>query len=250
MKKNVRVIVILVCISLLYVGIIFFFHKDYKPTEGYLIVSNLGGFYCNSSVCNLQDVREMKLDGKKIDTYQKNRFIGTYELQYLSKWNFLENGSWSQITGDFLGVEESLNAKVLDFTYEEFSSSDYEIIEDVLKKHEVNYYKYLDSSEVMVVDLDGNGELDRIFCISNQVDTGPQDEYFSAFFVLLNGNVLEVEFGKTDEIFTIPFYNLFSILRFDENVKPYFIVTNTYYDAMGMPSLAMYQLDGKVIQKV
>lgn len=245
-KKN-KMVLIIGGIFLLYALLIFFLNKDFHPTKGYIIVSELGGFSCNQGKCIYESIEDINLEGKKIKTYQQNKLVGTYELKHLNRWNFMENNSWKNLYGDFLGVEETLNVEIKEYNTESMNNEDRKKINEFLKNHNISGYKKLNSEEVITVDLDSNNEIDRIIAITNQTEEEVEETYFTLLGVILNGKLQEIYFDSGENAFTLPYYNVFSVLNLDEEKKSRIIINKGYYDEMGSPSISMLEFDGKKI---
>jgi len=249
-KKNIILISALVVFCILYAILFYFLSGSDKASEGYIVVSELGGYYCRAKSCSYKSIDDMDLENRFLTVYQQNKSIGTFSLQYVNRWNFFQNNSWKNLYGDFLGIENSLNAKVLDFHYETMNSSDYSNLNQLLKSHDISGYRTLDTDQVIVVDLDGNGKEDKIYTLSNQTEEANETIYFSTLFVSLNGKVKEVYFEKSEKEYQNPYYNVFSIFSLDEEKNLRFLINKGYYDQIGEPSILMLQLDGKNIKEV
>lgn len=249
-KRNTIILSVLLGFFLGYALLFYFLNQNFHSSKGYLLVSSLGGFYCNQGSCKYEAVDDITLDEKKFHIYRKNKYDGDYTLKRLNRYNFFQDGKWKSMVGDFLGIEESLDAQVLDFSYEEYNETDYNHIFSILKQHGILSYKHLNTKEAFVCDLDQNGVMDRIIAVSNQTDDGEEEKYFSLLLVLLNGKLNEIYFEEGSEIFSLPFYDVFSILQIDQDRNSYLIINKGYYDQIGEPSIFLLQLDGKNIKEV
>jgi len=249
-KKSIMIVIILIIVFLLYIAI-FLFIKGLNPTtKGIIIVSELGGYSCNNLVCAYKSIEELDTDNKQIKTYQNNKYIGTYELDYLERWNFFENKKWKSLYGDFLGIEDSLNAKLLDYQTHDITNNEKEMIKDILKKNEIEETENFDSQKVIVADLDSNNEDDKIFAITNQGEESNSKMYFSLLLIILNNKNNIIYLDTSKEEYTLPFYNVFSILKLDDEKNARLIINKGYYDNVGTSSIIMLQKDGKKMKEV
>ncbi len=246
-KKNIILISLLVLFCIGYVVLFYFLSGNQNNSEGYIVVSELGGYYCKAKNCAYKNVEDMNLDGKNIEVYQQNESLGTYQLDYVERWNFTENDSWKPIYGDFLGIDTSLNAQIFPFQYEKLNESDYEQIQKLLKGVT---YQTLNQDYAYVYDIDQNGVMDRIVAVSNQTEEEKNEQFFSLFYLVLNGKVIEVYKEFSEEEYTLPFYHLFSLFRLDEEKNVRMIVNKNYYDQMGSPSMIMYQINKNSVKVI
>lgn len=249
-KKNIILISGLILFCLLYIILFYFLSGSSHVTEGYLVVSDLGGYYCRAKLCSYKTVEEMDLENRLIHVYQQNQDLGTYHLQYANRWNFFQNNSWKNLYGDFFGVDDSLNGEVLPYRFETMTSYDFSSLNEVLLHHNISFYHHLNTDRVLIVDLDQNGVEDRIYALSNQTEEENETIYFSTLFVELNGKIQEVYFHKSEESYQNPYYNVFSIFRLDEEKQTRIILNKGFYDQTGEPSILMLQLDGKKMKEV
>lgn len=249
-KKNIILISGLILFCLLYIILFYFLSGSSHATEGYLVVSDLGGYYCRAKSCSYKTVEEMDLENRLIHVYQQNKDLGTYYLQYANRWNFFQNNSWKNLYGDFFGVDDSLNGEVLEYRYETMNSYDLSNLNEVLLQHQISLYHHLNTDRVLILDLDQNGVEDRIYALSNQTEEENETIYFSTLFVELNGTIQEVYFHKSEESYQNPYYTVFSIFRLDEEKQTRIILNKGFYDQTGEPSILMLQLDGKKMKEV
>ena len=107
------------------------------------------------------------------------------------------------------------------------------------KTTQINFSK-LDNSYKITVDLDSNGVTDYIYTLSNQVDDGASSEYFSIFYVSLNGKLLTIynDKNKDADNYELPFYNVAGIVDIDS--IPKIIINKTYYSNMGESSTMIF----------
>ena len=189
-------------------------------------------------------------NNKKINVYSQNEKIGNYNFLYSNRWDFYENGEWVPFYGEFVGIEESLNANVKAYQYEELSNSDQEVVLTLLKEKGIttdfSHYK----GEALVLDFDENDIKDRIITVSNQTEEERNGPYYSLLFLELNGKTIEIFNETTTSIYHIPFFKVSSIFTLDEEKNPRLIVEKYYFNNVGEDSISMYQLNGKKIKEI
>lgn len=246
-KKNVKILILLVVVGIIYIGVVYFLFGGNRGNNGTIIVSSLGGYVCKNGNCDYVTVNQMNTDSKDFEVYKKNQFVGSYQLSYLKSWNFMQNGQWIQFYGDFLAVESSLHSEILDFRYEDMNESD---ISDIRSFISIDNISNLDTNQVIVLDIDQNGKEDRIGVFSNQIEESDSATYFSLVYLNLNGKLIEIFKDTSSKKYSLPFYNVFAILKLNEEKNPRIIINQGYYDNMGENSITMFQLDGKKINVV
>ena len=249
-KKNVIIILTVAIVGLIYLGIMIWIYGGRQTTSGLIVVSKLGGFECQAKKCSFVVLDELHTSNKNFKVYQRNNLIDTYELNYGKNWNFFKEGEWQALYGDFIAIEDSLNAEVLAFSYDEMNYTDREALLSILKEEDINDITNLDETEVIVLDLDGDGNEDRIGVFSNQTEENEAEKYFSVAYLILNGRTVKIYADYGSKKYSLPFYNIFSIIKIDGEKDARIIINQGYYDNNGENSVSMWQLDGKKIKKV
>ncbi len=248
-RKQIFLLVGISFCCLLYFVIVFFFFGDRNLSEGYIVVSNLGGFYCKQKTCLYREPGEIDSNEKVFQVYQQNELVGNYELEYLNRWNFFQNGNWTSFYGDFVAYDTSLNISFLSYRYELISSNIQSNLSKILQEKGITSYDF--SSQYMIVaDVDQNGQDDQIISLSNQTEDEMNGPYFSFLFVILNGKMIEIYNETTLEKYELPFYTISGIFHLDNEKQTRILVTKYYYDQILDPSLILYQQNGKTIQEI
>ena len=242
-KKNVTLIIFLILICLVYIVVLYFVSGIKDATKGYIIVSNLGGYYCEFSDCTFTTKEEIDFQDKEFKIYQNNNLKGIYNLSLQDRWNLFKNGSWTSVYGDFLGVEESLNVELFHTRYEKLKEEDY-------LKLKIQNVEELDNDEKLVLDIDKNGVEDYFISLSNQTENNKSNQYFSSLYLVLNNKLIKIYNETTNDIYSLPFYNVFSVFQLDNKKNPKIIINKGYYDSIGEPSIIMLELNGKKVKEI
>ncbi len=247
-QKSFKIILVLVVCCAMYGLLFYFLSGANKATEGYILVSELGGLHCKAKICTSAKTEEIPKE-KTYKVYQQNKLLGSYLGEYEGKWNFYDKNKWVSIYGDFLGVSDGLNAHIKEFKMEEFTNQDLIAIKDILSKKGIASYERLLASEAVVLDLNNDGKEDRILSVTNQNTEVKENKYFTLLLFIVNGKKIEVYF-ETSSQKDLPIYNVFSILSLDEEENPRIIINKGYFDQMGSPSILMLQVNGKNIKEL
>jgi hypothetical protein len=248
MQKNIKIIIALVVCCLIYMLLIFFI-KGNTTDGGYLINSELGGFYCQNGICEWQSSEDIVTDNKYYALYQENELVDTYTASYETSWNFYKNKEWQGVYGDFIAVDNSLDYEVLDYRLEKFTEEDIANIKKTIAKYGITSYEDLNKSRALVLDLDENGEEDRIIAVSNQTEEETSSHYFSLLIINLNGKLKEI-YVETEEnatSFHLPYYSVASVLKIDNKVK--MIVNKGYFNNVGSSSTIMLNVSKNKIKE-
>ena len=235
-EKNLKIVISVVIVCFIYFIIIFVYMMNNKTTKGYIINSNFGGFYCKQKKCEFVSQSDIKINNSYA-LFQYGEYVGDYTPSLvIDKWNFKQNEDYESIYGDFLAIDEKLNYQYIPIKTEALNTDDILLLQ---KTTQIKFSK-LNNSYKIAVDLDNNGVTDYIYTLSNQVDDGASSEYFSIFYVSLNGELLTIYSDKNKDAdnYELPFYSVAGIVNIDS--IPKIIINKTYYSNMGESSTMIF----------
>ena len=118
-KKSILIVVSLSVLFGIYAVFLYFATGANHSSKGYIIVSELGGYYCNGRNCSYHEIQDMEIENHNIDIFKENLYVNVYQLKYINHWNFYQNGTWNNFYGDFVGFETSLEKNVFPYRYED-----------------------------------------------------------------------------------------------------------------------------------
>ena len=171
-EKNLKIVTSVVIVCLIYFIIIFVYMMNNKTTNGYILNSNLGGFYCKQKKCEFVSQSDIKINNSYA-LFQYGEYVGDYTPSLVvDKWNFKQNEDYESVYGDFLAIDKKLNYQYIPMQKETLNTDDILLLQ---KTTQINFSK-LDNSYKITVDLDSNGVTDYIYTLSNQVDDGASSE--------------------------------------------------------------------------
>lgn len=235
-KKNVKMLLILLGISFCYIVFTFFISGMDTSSKGYIVTSNLGGFYCERTICSYREITNINTS-KPYKIYQNHRDKGIFNLEYVDQWNFSRNGIWEPMVGDFLAISESLKAEV--------KSLEYEIFTPLIEED-----KDLDlEGEKILLDIDNNGEEDQIIVATNLKSEKKQSKYISLLYIIVNGKKREI-YEHTSKERDIPMYRVFNAVEFDSQKEVKLLINKGYYDNFGEPAIIMLEWKNGNIEEV
>ncbi|HIR74467.1 TPA: hypothetical protein IAB95_03085 [Candidatus Ventrenecus avicola] len=241
-KKNIKIVVALIVCFVIYMFVVFLLSPKEKGTSGYLIHSGITSFYCQNAVCEYVSDSRVSTSSKEFSIYQYNEYVDTYQMSYQTDtWNFFKDGSWQAVYGDFLAIDTSLDFEYLPYETEEIPSS----VRDLLTETTGISYESLNNQQVFSLDLNENGEQDYIYAFSNQVEEETGQDYFSVFFIELDGTIQMIyrETSLDSDSYSLPFYRLAGVVKVDGIVK--IIVNKGYFSSQGNSSSILLTFDGE-----
>ncbi len=248
--KTVKIVIAFVVICIIYMLLIFLLNLSKKDqSSGYIINSNLGGFYCRNSACEWIRTEEIDLT-QSFDVYQRNNLLGSYELEYASKWNFYQQNEWQEIYGDFIAISKSLKYEIIPYQIENFTIEDYKMIQKVLQEKSIENYTTLNNDFAYVLDLDKNGTEDKIISVSNQTEEENTNQYFTLLLIVLNGNVHTIyqEDSLKSNGFVLPYYSYMEAIKIGNQTK--IVVNKSYFNNAGSPSTILLDVsDNKITEE-
>lgn len=200
--KKIKILIVFIVILLIYsLFIIFIFQSkdnDQKnntnntktnnnsSSSGGLLVVNNGTFleYKNDQFYEINKSVIEKQDKMKV--YINNKYFGDYKLQYGSVWNlFDDKDEYISYNGSLIAFNEEFNIKVRDFTIRNINDKDKVFL---INNYNVNTFDYLTYNQAIDIDLDNNGVMDEIICLSSMEDSENINNYYNIVVVRLNDN--------------------------------------------------------------
>ena len=129
--------------------------------------------------------------------------------------------------GKLLAVTDNLNAKVRNFEIREINNSDKVLL---INKYDINTFSYVSTNEVVDIDLDNNGIMDEIICLSSMQESDNKNNHYNIVLVKLNDEIIPIiEEKKNDAIYV---YNIYSVINiFDRECDNIIISRTENYDS-------------------
>lgn len=241
-KKNLKIIIVILVCFLVYMLIVFLISPKNDGTSGYILNSGIGSFYCENAKCETVSNSSVSTSSRSFAIYQYNEYVDTYQANYnMDTWNFFQDNSWKAIYGDYLAIDTSLNYEYLPYEMEHLTASE----ENMIQSRTGISYEALNRNSVYTLDLDGNGVMDRIYALSNQTEEESNNDYFSIFFVEINGYLVPIylETVKEAEGYVLPYYSVAGILKIDGVLK--IVLNKGYFSSYGVPETILLTFDGE-----
>lgn len=247
-KKKFKIVFIILVFFLIYLFIVFLINPKGNGTSGYILNSGIGSFYCENAICESVSNASVSSSSRVFAIYQYNEYVDNYQMRYVTDtWNFFKNGSWKSIYGDYLAVDTALNFEYLPYKMVELTASQ----KSMIQSHTGISYEELNRNSVYTLDLDGNGVVDRLYALSNQTEEETNNDYFSIFFVEINGDLEPIYLKTVQDAdgYVLPYYSVAGVLKIDGVLK--IVLNKGYFSSSGVPETILLTFDdGKFVEEI
>lgn len=252
MNKKISIIIIVVLLA--FSGLLLLLFKNDEEEEAktdikYLMVDNIS-VWSNSgntwSKSNSDQISENDLYA----IYVNQNYMGNYYLKYGNSWNLFDsNNKFIKYDGSFLAHSLDLNINVNNFINQEINEDDLLEISNILN-FSINRND-LSLNEKVVIDLDGNGIIDKIINVSN-LDSENQMQYFYLMYIVLNNKIyilINDNVPRTD-VLKYPIYEIKYLLNINNETHKSIIVQKGYFSEVGETGNLMFQFKDNKYMKV
>ncbi len=248
MKKNIKIIVVVV-ISLVIYGGIFLIYLNTKnnlntnisvdsenknSTENekekkliILLNPHTRLKYVNSYFNNIKG--DTAYSNLKFSLYENNKFINNYQVMYNDEYKFYDdNNNFYSFNNNIMAFSGDISYKIKQFEQSELNENDNNIINDELlqkniNSQNINKLKYIYNDKI-------------IYIISNALSEENETNAFNLIFTINNENeisyILE-DINDGDESLNMCSPSLHGIVDFDEDGNDEYIISCTYYSLIG-----------------
>ena len=238
-KKKVVVIILLV---LLYGFIMFMlFYKNnndinndkediiyYKnDVSKYIVIGNTSNLMYRKNKWSRVGNKTIQNSSNHFKTYNNNDYLGEYILQYGTNWNlFNDKSEFVDYDGDLFAYSDNFDIQLIRFNSSEITDDDKSII---IKKYGNKMFDNLITNEVVNVDFDNNGQIDKIICLSyNGMDLEESDYFYNLVFINLNGvyyTIIDQNKNNSNTL-ELPIYKINRLFSYEN--ENYIIIEETY----------------------
>ena len=227
--KKFKTIIILVIVLVIYAGIMFFlFRKDSSTNNtnsdinienntvknrenAYLVLGNNPykyNYYRNKFIKG----RYSEIENlNSLNIYVNNKYFGKYKMDYIDGWNLLNDKvEFVKYTGILMAGSDNLQLNVRDIKIREINNDDKMLL---VNKYNISSFSNLTNNEVVDIDLDNNGIMDEIICVSSK-EYSDNNNYFDIVLVKLNDQLFEIVNNNKDDN---SFYTIMSVFNYFDN---------------------------------
>lgn len=206
-----------------------------------LIVDNISNWAYLDGAWFTVDTDDM--ENHNFAVYVDNKYMGNYRMKYGTVWNLFDNNdSYVEYTGDLFAYSNNFNVNVANYTINGVGPNEITEITNILN-HEINQNS-LSINEVVQMDLDANGIMDKIVNISNLDSVEEEQYYFNLCYVVLNNQikVLINDSVESRELLLYPVYKLRYIFKYADNNSYSFILQEGYFSNAGKTQNNLYDI--------
>ena len=194
------------------------------------------------------DERWIKLDPEEIEdnqftVYVDHKYYGSYNLKYGTIWNLFDNNdTYIEYTGSLFAYSENFNVNVPNYEKTTVGENEIREISTILNRSIDTVSFSID--EVVNIDLDFNGVVDKIVNVSNLDSVDAQQYYFNLCYIVLNGEIQTLILDNVDieDLLAYPIYEINYLLQYDNNNYYSIILQEGYFSNVGETQNNLYNL--------
>jgi len=178
---------------------------------------------------------------EEYNIYVNNKYFGYYYLYYIKAWNIFDSeDNYVNYNGSILAFSNNFNIKVSNYNINNITNT--EIEEAKALGIDINLSE-LDINELVYIDLDNNGVLDKIVNVSNIDYTSDYSNYYDLTYVVLNGEVIEIMNKKIEakDYLISPVYRINNIININDEGNKSIILRESYFSLAGETCYNLYR---------
>lgn len=273
-KKNIKIIIIVLLIGIIYIGLFAFFFKDDKQDKKTSNKENIN----SSSETKKKDNKELyiilknhnikKINNKNYtdidndliytkytyDLYDEGNYVGKFTSLYNNdqEYFFDKNKNKYTPTGDFMAFYGNIDYEVKKIIKSnDLSPNDIEIVNKVLTENDIQTGGYNQNNLKITTDIDNDGVDENIYKIDNIFKLNIEQESKSYAFIFMQKNDEIVYFYKyvdsiDQNISTCSPY-IYGIVDINKDNKNEIFVSCSYYSYIGT-CYYVYQYGDKIAE--
>ena len=267
-KVSIVIIIILVAISVVFYAY-YYVNRDLgeeenpgnngnegeTPTEpvvidyDMLVIDNISNWGYVDGRWRTLDIDE--IEDNEFVVYVNHQYYGNYNLKYGTIWNlFDDNNSYVEYYGDLIAYSNDFNVVIPSYAVTNVTGVEISEITTILG-HGFNS-STLSTNEVVNIDLDSNGIVDKIVNVSNLDSLEEEQYYFNLCYVVLNNEIQILINENVDEkmLLLYPKYNIEYILSFSNNEYYSFIMQEGYFSEVDSTKNNLYAFSNNKYTKL
>lgn len=196
--------------------------NNVNEEKKYLVIGNISNnLFSNGSFSKVSTNEIEKIEKYKV--YVNNKFYGDYKLKHVNNWNlFDKSNEYVHYNGSLIAFSTNFNVKVRDYKVRQLNDKEKNALKNDYK---LPTFSSLITNQVVDFDLDSNGVLDQIICITNMDENDNIKNNFSILFIKLNDEKITlIEEKESDAKYV---YSIYAIINIDVNNKDGFVISKT-----------------------
>jgi len=176
--------------------------------------------------------------------YEDGNYRGEYQVIYSNKFHLYENGRNVKYTGILFGHRGTLDLSYLNAeTIETIQDTDKEVITKVFNENNLPINFNFNLYQKMNYNLNDEGTMDSIYCISNYYMDG-MDKYYSIIFTYIDGeiNIVDKIITDSDGTYEEPMFKLSNLVDIRNDNKYELLYMNNYFSQSGTDCVKLYNV--------
>lgn len=225
---------------------------DMNSVSGYIVYSNFGSFKCKNLSCKNalnSKISNLSKDEKMLSIYYNGEYKGKFYGDYSEKWNmFTENGRLTVVPAGFIGISTSLKAQYTYLNSRELTDIEKQELDQILKNKKFTYTYNLSLNKAFDFDLNNDGIVDTIYCISNFNHLEHVSNQFTIIYTKINNKINIIKYKYSEQDYELPLYDISGIIKI--NNKNAVMVNEAYFDQVANSNVYLYKVKNNRLSKI
>lgn len=239
-NKKIKILIIILIIIALYSLVTIFLINNNSSTDEILVIGNNAWYYKDDKWNVLDNYNNKK--NYVFKTYINNQYNGEFVIKKNPQFELYSNRGLVDNNGYLFAYTKNIDLKMHKYNVINNSVDELNEISKILNMN--IYSKDLSIDELVTIDLDNNGLLDKIVNVSNLDALDSQEKYFNLTYLKLNNEDIQIinkEFVLEEEILNKPVYNIKYIFDYNDNNN--IVIEEGYFSNAGDTNYKLYSLD-------
>lgn len=212
MKKFIKILLICLLVAAYVLIVYFVFNKnDSSDTHGntpteetssyYMIIKNSGNLLYKDSKWSSATSDDIENSNMLFSTYINNNYLGEYYPKYATVWSlFDKNSNYKNYTGDLIAYSNNFKVVLSNASFSSLTSDDKAFIKT---NYNIDNYDYLINEQVYNIDLDGDGEKDKLVSLTNtDLSQLGIPYYYNLIYLVINNNLQTLVYEQKEDAMT------------------------------------------------
>ena len=191
-----------------------------KISIKYIVIDNDSNWLYNG---NFEKTTSTAIKNAKthFKIYADNNYIGEYKLIRDKKWNvFDDEDNFIPYKGNLFAFSSDFDIRLIRIITANITDSDKEFI---TSGYENKTFDYLITNDVVNIDLDDNGQIDKVVALSNSNEE--IDNNYNLVYIILNDKLYTLVNETVKDFYSSSIYNINRIFTF--NNEKYILIKET-----------------------
>lgn len=234
MKKFIKILIVCLLIAAYVLIVYFVFNK--KDTNSnpagssttddtssyYMVINNEGNLLYKNNKWNSATSDDIENSNMLFNAYVNNNYLGEYYLKYSTVWSlFDKDDNYKNYKGDLIAYSNNFKVVLSNTSSSRLTDDDKAFIKS---NYKIDNYDYLINEQVYNIDLDGNGEKDKLVSLTNtDVSQLGIPYYYNLIYLVLNNNLQTIIHEEKEDAIS-NYYVIKTIFKKDSDVSKSIII--------------------------